>query len=82
MIVSLFILLVVYLTLFSVVEIAQHQMVGWLVSKELERIWKEEVVALFLKCCSGHFLEGIGGKTQRERQNNWSPKGDMCLGSH
>jgi hypothetical protein len=64
MVVSLFTFLMVYLLL-SVIEIAQHQVIGWLVSKELERMWKEEVFALFVRCNCSRSMEGITG---------WNPK--------
>jgi hypothetical protein len=65
MVVNLFTLLMVYLLL-SVIDTVYYQMIGWLVSKELERMWKEEVLALFVKCNCSRSMEGIMGAKPKE----------------
>jgi hypothetical protein len=43
---SILVNFVIFLTALSVFQTKQRRMIEWLINNELERIWKEEVVAL------------------------------------
>jgi hypothetical protein len=66
-------------TLFQQLKTIQRQMKGWLVSDELERFWKDAVVAKF-KVPSRYSPRGTEKNHENLRQDSWSPDRDVNPG--